>query len=126
MSITLDNWLTKSQAAQELGVSEKTIDRMTAAQRLEKRDYKQPGKSAIVLINRADVERIKAERAPHPFIVSTAVQPVSTAAVQPVSRPFPPMPAEPPVQKTSELSTLLSDVLSTLVQRNAASLSELS
>jgi predicted DNA-binding transcriptional regulator AlpA len=78
----LDDWLTKQQAAQFLGVAEKTVDRMAAKGELQKAERKRPGKAPVVVFHPDDVGRARAVRQqpPPPFIVphsDTAVQPMS-------------------------------------------------
>jgi hypothetical protein len=78
---TLEDWLTKQQAAQFLGVAEKTVDRMAAKGELQKSERKQPGRAPIVVFHPDDVGKAKAARqhAPEPFVMqtNTAVQPMS-------------------------------------------------
>lgn len=69
-----ESWLTKQQAAQVLGVAEKTIDRMAKAGELHKEILKRPRQAPIVVFHPGDVNRAKAAReaqqSPAPFVMS--------------------------------------------------------
>jgi len=126
----LEQWLTKAQAAARLVTSQKTIDRLAGAGKLEKRSRSQVGKPPVVVFNPEDVEREFAARSPAFVvpIVQTApanVQPVQT--VQParaqVARNHQASTAAP--VQAPDLVSILSNVLQTLAERNATSLAEL-
>lgn len=88
---TLEDWLTKQQAAQFLGVAEKTVDRMANSGEIQKATRKQPGRPPMVVFHPDDVGRARAARqqVPPPFVMpngaGTAVQPMSRTVVQPAS-----------------------------------------
>lgn len=76
-----DDWLTKQQASQLLGVAEKTIDRLAARGEIQKATRQRPGLSPVTVFHPADIARVKAERerSPAPFVMppTVDVRPVS-------------------------------------------------
>jgi len=60
----LSHWLTKQQAADAIGVSTKTIEKLADNRQLQQRSRKRPGKPAIVVYHPSDVERVRLERNP--------------------------------------------------------------
>jgi len=65
-------WLTKAQAAEAIGVSTKTIEKLAADRRIEQAVYRRPtGGPPIVVFHPDDVARIAQERrtAPAPFVL---------------------------------------------------------
>jgi hypothetical protein len=77
-AIDLSTWLTKQQAADELGVSTKAIERFAQAGKLEQRTRRQQHGPNVVVYFPDDVARLAAERRgspPAPFVVRTPVAP---------------------------------------------------
>lgn len=77
-----EHWLTKAEAAQALGVAEKTIDRMAAVGQIQKQKRGSPGKPPMAVFHPDDIERERNARhkTPAPFIL-----PTETTAVQRLS-----------------------------------------
>lgn len=59
----LTRWLTKPEAAQVLGKSEKTVERLAAQGRIRKQDRDMPGRKALPVYNPDDLLALKAEMA---------------------------------------------------------------
>jgi hypothetical protein len=69
------NWLTKTQAAEVLGVSTKTVEGLTQDMKLQMHMWRRPeGGPKIAVYNPDDVERERSERNPegHAFVVPSA------------------------------------------------------
>lgn len=79
-----DTWLTKQQAAAQLQVAEKTIDRMAKAGELQKQTFKRAGQVPIVVFHPGDVERARVARAPQAFIVPETGGHMSAVSGHPV------------------------------------------
>ena len=78
------DWLTKEQAAQRIGVSVKTVERMADDKKLQQRLRPRPGGSPLAVFHPEDVDRaaagrVQAEAAP--FVISAA-QSSSTPALR--------------------------------------------
>ena len=65
----LDNWLTKSAAAAELQVSEKTIERLAAKNEIERRTRRRTGARPQPVYNPSDVAKIKESQNAETFVV---------------------------------------------------------
>ena len=59
MPADLNHWLTKREAAQLLGVAEKTIERLSAKREIQKAERKRLGHSPVVVFNPDELNRIK-------------------------------------------------------------------
>ena len=57
------DWFTKEQAAQQLGVSERTVMRMADDGKIQQRTRPRPGGSPLAVYHPEDVARIASERA---------------------------------------------------------------
>ena len=68
---TLSDWLPIAEAAQVIGCSTRTIERLARARKLEQRLRPQAGSPAVAVYNPADVARLAKERqpAPAPFVL---------------------------------------------------------
>lgn len=69
------DWMTKEQAAERIGVSVKTVERMADNQKLQKRQRARAGGSPIAVFHPGDVDRAAAERSKAqaaPFVISDA------------------------------------------------------
>lgn len=86
------DWLTKEQAAQKLGVSERTVMRLAGDKKIQQKLRPRSGGSPLAVFNPEDVERIASERSAvegEPFVMP------SEAEVQIVQNPSgPPMVAQ--------------------------------
>lgn len=83
----VDDWLTKQQAAQVLGLAEKSLDRMATRGEIQKAMRKRPGLPPQAVFHPGDVDRAKAERE-KPFVMpsgttSTSVPVLSNSAAMP-------------------------------------------
>ena len=67
----LSDWLVIVEAAQQIGVSTRTVERLARAKRLEQRLRPQAGSPAVAVYNPSDVARLAKERrpAPPPFVL---------------------------------------------------------
>ncbi len=67
----LSAWLTKAQAAEALGVSTKTIEKLAEDKVLQKETWRRAGKPAIAVYHPDDVQRERQKRLPdaEPFVV---------------------------------------------------------
>ncbi|MDZ4797705.1 MAG: hypothetical protein SGI92_06045 [Bryobacteraceae bacterium] len=61
LELPVNHWLTKTQVAEALKVSEKSVERYATHNRLQRRYVPRPGQRAMPLYNPADVERIYQE-----------------------------------------------------------------
>jgi hypothetical protein len=77
------DWQTKSEAAEALGVNEKTIERLAAAKQLKQAFRPEPGKRAAAVYDPADVARVLEERRAKKEIALTP----HPARVKPISNP---------------------------------------
>ena len=78
------DWMTKEQAAERIGVSVKTVERMADNQKLQKRQRARAGGSPIAVFHPGDVDRAASERnkaQAAPFVISDA-QSKSTPAIR--------------------------------------------
>jgi hypothetical protein len=80
----LSTWITKTEAAQTLGVSEKSIERMTTRGKLESAMRHQDGRRSCVVYNPADVAAMRAKLA---AITKTEVLPKRVEAPAPTPAP---------------------------------------
>lgn len=81
--LNLSHWLTKEQAATELGVHIKTVERLTARGRIQMQIWKRPKGAAIAVFHPRDVAREKAKRntnAPAAFVLPP--EPQNAVALQ--------------------------------------------
>ena len=102
-----ESWLTKPQAAQLLGVAEKTIDRMAQAGELHKETLKRPGKVPIVVFHPGDVQRAKDARGPVAFVMpETSVQRVSDLEAGQVSTSASKVSRPPALDMSTSMSNL--------------------
>jgi excisionase family DNA binding protein len=64
-------WLTKQQAAEAIGVSTKTVEKLADAKQLQQAMLRRPGKPSIAVYHPDDVARVRAERNPEaePFVL---------------------------------------------------------
>lgn len=71
MTETLADWLTVGQAADRIGCSKRTIERLGRAKKLEQRLRPQDGTPPVAVFNPDDVARLASERrpAPAPFVL---------------------------------------------------------
>lgn len=67
----LSDWLTVEEAAQVIGVSTRTVERLGHAKKLERRPRRQEGTPPVAVYNPDDVDRIARERRPEaaPFVL---------------------------------------------------------
>src|SRR5262245_39930396 len=56
--------ISKSEAAKQLNISERTLDRKLTSQRVTCKQITEPGRRPLVLIPTADFERLKADMIP--------------------------------------------------------------
>lgn len=69
------DWQTKEQVAARLGVSLKTVERLAAAKKMQRRQRGRPGGSPVAVYNPEDIERLASERAAaegEPFLLQPA------------------------------------------------------
>lgn len=79
------DWMTKEQAAERIGVSVKTVERMADNQKLQKRQRARAGGSPVAVFHPGDVDRAasarnKAQAAP--FVISDAQSKTNTPAIR--------------------------------------------
>jgi excisionase family DNA binding protein len=74
MATDYSHWLTKVQAAEAIGVSTKTIEKLSDRGEIQGRDWKRPGRVAVKVYHPNDVERVRKERNPdsEPFVIPPA------------------------------------------------------
>jgi len=60
--VSINAWPTKKEAAAQLQVSEKTVERLAAAKQIERRERTRVGGSPIAVYNPQDIQRIVSER----------------------------------------------------------------
>lgn len=67
----LTTWLPIAEAAQQIGCSTRTVERLARARQLEQRLRRQAGSPPVAVYNPEDVARVASERrpAPTPFVV---------------------------------------------------------
>lgn len=110
MSMTdqdLLDWPSKQEAAARLGVTVKTIERLTRAGKLERRFRNRPGTSPIAVYDPKDVITVQAERSkPQPPHVQAAppagngAGPYAGDAIVPLARP----------SEVQHVATILSEI----------------
>jgi len=73
----LSDWLPIADAAQRIGCSTRTIERLARARKLEQRLRPQAGSPAVAVYNPDDVARLASERrpAPAPFVLGAGQTP---------------------------------------------------
>lgn len=74
------DWLTKAEAAQLLGISERTLERLVARGEVQQAARRIPGRKPLVVLHPGDVEKIRQETAQPAFVVpeqETALTPAS-------------------------------------------------
>jgi hypothetical protein len=84
MKLDYSSWPTKAQAAEAIGVSTKTIEKLAFKRKLQQALWKRPaGGPAIVVYHPGDVERLRKERNPdaEPFIMSASGADAGEAAI---------------------------------------------
>lgn len=71
MAEDLSHWLTKTQAAEALGVSTKTIEKLAEGGTIQKQTWRRPGKPAIAIYHPNDIQRERIKRNPdaEPFVL---------------------------------------------------------
>ena len=68
--VNLDQWKTKAEAAQILGVSEKTVERMAERGELGKAERKIPGRRPLPVFDPDDIEKVQKQTLrPQPLLV---------------------------------------------------------
>ena len=72
MNQNLEDWLTKTQAAAFLKISEKTIERLAAKGELRRESRKRPGVRPLVVYHPDDLQQIKDSQIPHVEIMAQA------------------------------------------------------
>jgi hypothetical protein len=67
----LSSWLSKAQAAEALGVSTKTVEKLAEDKVIQKQTWRRAGKPAIAVYHPDDVQRERKKRNPEaePFVV---------------------------------------------------------
>lgn len=56
-----ETWLLKKEAAERLGVSERTLERLIADGKITQSHRRVPGRRPLAVVNPADIERLEAE-----------------------------------------------------------------
>ncbi len=91
MAEDLSHWLTKSQAAEALGVSTKTVEKLAEDGAIQKQTWRRAGKPAIAVYHPDDIQRERIKRNPdaEPFVLpqDDSPPPASTALVRTKASP---------------------------------------
>ena len=98
----LDDWLTKTQAAAFLTISEKTIERLCAKRELRRESRKRSGVRPLVVYHPDDLQRIKDSQTPRVEIMAQA-DPQPQSALVPRADLLPSLlqnlfPSDPPLR----------------------------
>jgi transposase-like protein len=80
MKPDLSSWVPQAEAAERLGVSEKTLVRWAQDKKLQRGDRPREGKKPEPVYHPSDVERLEAERAA-PFIACGSTEPAGLARI---------------------------------------------
>ena len=79
----LDDWLTKTQAASVLQVSEKTIERLARKGEIRRETRKRTGARSLPVYSPEDLERVKAEQIPQVAVLPPQAEAGEVPAVVP-------------------------------------------
>lgn len=110
------DWFTKQEAAQRIGISVKTVERLADAGKLQQKMRPRPGGTDVAVFHPNDVEREASERAAtagKPFVMPPGTAPAGAivpAAPQTLAVPLPAVP--PPAVRSIDTAAVRLALLS--------------